>query len=109
MNQALWRILKPAVAEIPCTDQPAAPPAIPEVVAAHDRVYVQAHPELYAIDTHKFYYDRDPLPTEWPEDLPSGCYVRVFVINEWTIVRALHAPNGKRLQAPVMNTWSNAI
>ncbi len=107
MNQALWKILKPAVAEITRTDQPAtARPVVPEVVATHDRAYIQAHPELYATDTHKFYYDRDPLVSEWYGDLPSGCFVRVFVINAWTTVRVLHAPNGKRLQAPVMDTWS---
>ncbi len=108
MYQALWQVLRPVVVETEHADRrAAASPAAPQIVVAYDQAYVQAHPELYASDTHKFYYDRDPLPSEWAGDLPNGCYVRVFVINAWTIVRALHTPNGKRLHAPVMDTWSD--
>ncbi len=108
MYQALWHALRPFVAETEYADRRAAArPAVPQIVADYDQAYVEAHPELYAPDTHKFHYDRDPLPSEWDENLPSDCYVRVFVINAWTTVRVLHAPNGTRLQEPVMDSWGD--
>ncbi len=104
MNQVLQQLLRSYVIETHGSDSPVtAPPPGPKLAPAYDRAYVQAHPELHTTDRHMFHYDRNPLPAEWEGDLPSGCYVRVFVINAWTIVRVLHTATGKRLRAPVMD------
>ena len=110
MYQPLWQVFRPVVARTEPGDVVPSVPTTPQNVLDHDRAYVNAHPELYSLDySSRFHYDRAPLPSEWSGELPSGCYVRVYVINAWSIVRVLHSAEGTRLQAPVIDTWVNDI
>jgi hypothetical protein len=85
------------------------PPRVPDAAqqraTAHDRHYIttQAH-DLKNLRNVQI-YDRPPLLEEWREVLPSGAFVRVFVINERTTVRVLHTATEQRLGEPVIDTW----
>ena len=110
MNHKLWHMLRPDLLATAGTDErPMTPPVALQLAAAQDQAYAHAHPELYAYDTRAFSYDRSPLPGEWSEDSPCDSYVRIFVINAWTIVRVLHTATGQRLQAPVMEALPRAV
>ncbi|PLS78886.1 MAG: hypothetical protein CYG59_16075 [Chloroflexi bacterium] len=50
-------------------------------------------------------YDRTPVADEWLDTMPDGAFVRVFIINEFTTVRALYNQAGDRLTEPVIDTW----
>jgi|GEM_PF-6144608 len=85
---------------------PPAPPLPSQLrVTAYDRDYIAAHMHHFNSNPDLFAYDRTPLPDEWLEPVPSGAFVRVFVINEWTTVRALHLVTGQRVGEPVIDTW----
>jgi hypothetical protein len=104
MYQVLWQARRQVMNETErAKDHAAAPLVAPQIATLYDQAYVRAHPELYTTDTRCFHYDRAPLPDEWSGSLLPGCYVRVFVINAWTVVRVLHTPNGTRLQAPMID------
>ncbi len=73
---------------------------------AHDQAYIAAH--AASLDDELFIYDRAPLPGEWPEAVPEGAVVRVFVINAWSTVRVLQTAHGKRIGEPVIDCWRTA-
>ena len=50
-------------------------------------------------------FDRAPIADEWVDGISDGAFVRVFIINEYTTVRALYNEAGDRLAEPVIDTW----
>lgn len=86
-----------------------APPQVPDAAqqraTAYDRNYIAAHAHDLHQPRDELVYDRTPLPQEWREPLPSGAFVRVFVINERTTVRVLHTATEQRIGEPVIDTW----
>ena len=89
--------------EVPAPPQ--APDAARHQVTAYDRDYIAAHAHHFHNHPDLVAYDRTPLPHEWRGLLPSGAFVRVFVINERTTVRVLHTAVGQRIEEPVIDTW----
>lgn len=84
----------------------------PEVVqpvenpaTAIDRVYIANYAEANPADSNLLTYDRAPVANEWSCALPHGAFVRVFVINEYTTVRALHTNAGDRIGEAVIDSW----
>jgi hypothetical protein len=90
----------------PASPLPApAPNAAHQRATAYDREYIAAHAHHFHTHPSLVAYDRTPLPQEWHELLPSGAFVRVFVINERTTVRVLHTATEQRIGEPVIDTW----
>jgi hypothetical protein len=85
---------------VPEITQPVENPA-----TAVDRAYIADYTEANPADTSLLTYDRAPVANEWSNALPQGAFVRVFVINEHTTVRALHSNAGDRIGEPVIDSW----
>lgn len=91
------------VQQTPEVVQPVENPA-----TAFDRAYIADHALLTDVKGEMSTYDRAPVADEWSESMPDGAFVRVFVINELTTVRALYSPAGDRIAEPVIDTWRAA-
>lgn len=104
MYQPTWHSLLRTMMQAENNIQTATPQPQPSLspAAEHDLAYVQAHPELIAPSTEDFYFDRAPFPAEWDTDLTSDCFVRVFAINAWTVVRTLHNADGRRVNTGIV-------
>jgi hypothetical protein len=72
---------------------------------AIDREYIANHAETNPADTNLLTFDRAPVAQEWACPLPQGAFVRVFVINEYTTVRALYTDAGDRVGEAVIDSW----
>ncbi len=72
---------------------------------AVDRAYIANHTENNPGDNSLQSYDRAPIANEWSGALPHDAFVRVFVINEYTTVRALHTNTGDRVGEAVIDSW----
>lgn len=72
---------------------------------AVDRAYITDNELLTDVKGEMCTYDRAPVADEWAESMLDGAFVRVFVINEFTTVRALYSQAGDRLAEPVIDTW----
>lgn len=84
---------------------PRVPDAAQLRATAYDRHYIATHAHDLTTLRNVPIYDRQPLLDEWRGLLPSGTFVRVFVINERTTVRVLHTATEQRLGEPVIDTW----
>ena len=91
------------VIETPEVAQPVENPA-----TAFDRAYIADHELLTDVKGEMATYDRAPVANEWSQSVPDGAFVRVFVINELTTVRALYNSAGDRIVEPVIDTWRAA-
>jgi hypothetical protein len=89
--------------------EPPTPPRMPDVAqqraTAYDRHSITAQAHDFKHLRNVPIIDRPPLPEEWRDVLPSGAFVRVFVINERTTVRVVHTATEQRLGEPVIDTW----
>lgn len=70
-----------------------------------DRVFIADQGFLSDTKGDMCTYDRAPIADEWLDTMPDGAFVRVFVINEYTTVRALYNQAGDRLAEPMIDTW----